>query len=58
MIEALPCDVLLTPHPGGSDLLERLSGTEPLSTPRACIAYAASGSERLAGRLAKEAAAK
>lgn len=58
VIEALPCDLLLTPHPGGSDLLERLSGTEPLTRARACIAYAASGSERLAGRLAKEAATK
>lgn len=58
VIEALPCDLLLTPHPGGSDLLERLSGKQPLTAPRACIAYAASGSERLAGRLAKEASAK
>lgn len=55
-IEALPCDVLLTPHPGGSDLLERLSGKEPLVSPRACVSYAADGSERLMQRLAKEAA--
>ena len=58
VIEALPCDLLLTPHPGGSDLLERLSGKEPLTTPRACIAYAAGGSDRLSKRLAKEAATK
>ncbi|MFM5885694.1 MAG: subclass B3 metallo-beta-lactamase [Novosphingobium sp.] len=57
-IEAMPCDVLLTPHPGGSDLLERLSGKAPLAGPRACIAYAAGGSERLMQRLAKEAAPK
>lgn len=57
-IEALPCDVLLTPHPGGSALLERLSGKQPLASPRACIAYAAGGSERLMQRLAKEAAAR
>lgn len=56
VIEALPCDVLLTPHPGGSALLERLSGKAPLAQPRACIAYAAGGSDRLAQRLAKEAA--
>ena len=58
VIEALPCDLLLTPHPGSSELLERLSGKAPLIAPRACIAYAAIGSERLAKRLAKEAAAK
>ncbi|MFM5948855.1 MAG: subclass B3 metallo-beta-lactamase [Novosphingobium sp.] len=55
-IEGLPCDLLLTPHPGGSDLLERLSGKASLSYPRACTAYAAAGSDRLAKRLAKEAA--
>lgn len=58
VIEALPCDLLLTPHPGGSGLLERLSGKAPLTTPRACITYAAGGSDRLFKRLAKEAAAK
>ena len=55
-IEALPCDLLLTPHPVGSQLLERLSGKQPLAYPRACIAYAAAGSDRLAKRLAREAA--
>ena len=58
VIEALPCDLLLTPHPGGSDLLERLSGKTPLTTPRACVTYALSGSERLASRLTRETAAK
>jgi metallo-beta-lactamase class B len=58
VIEALPCDLLLTPHPGGSNLLERLSGKAPLAYPRACIAYAAAGSDRLAKRLAKEAEAR
>lgn len=55
VIESLPCDVLLTPHPSGSELLERLSGKAPLAQPRACIAYSAAGSERLVQRLAKEA---
>lgn len=58
VIETLPCDLLLTPHPGGSDLLERMSGKSPLVYPRACIAYAAGASDRLAQRLAKEASAK
>jgi metallo-beta-lactamase class B len=55
-IEAMPCDVLLTPHPSGSDLLRRLSGKAALGMPRACVAYAAGGSGRLMQRLAKEAA--
>ncbi len=58
VIETLPCDLLLTPHTGGSDLLERLSGKAPLIKPRACVAYALAGSERLAKRLARENAAK
>lgn len=58
VIEALPCDLLLTPHPSSSDLLARLSGNAPLTYPRACIAYAAGGSDRLSKRLAKEAAQK
>lgn len=58
VIEALPCDLLLTPHPVSSNLLERLSGKAPLIYPRACAAYAAAGSDRLSKRLAKEAATK
>lgn len=54
VIEGLPCDLLLTPHPSGSDLLKRLSHQAPLLTPRACLAYAAAGSERLAKRLERE----
>lgn len=57
-IESLPCDLLLTPHPGSSALLERLSGKEPLLAPRACAVYAAEGSNRLAARLAREAAGR
>lgn len=58
VIESLPCDLLLTPHPGSSGLLERLSGRAPLVYPRACISYSAGGSDRLAQRLAKEASAQ
>ncbi len=57
-IAALPCEILLTPHPSSSDLLERLSGKAPLADRRACKAYAQAGRERLDQRLAKEAAAK
>ncbi len=58
VIEALPCDLLLTPHPGGSHLLQRLSGKEALTGPRACVAYAATGSDWLTHRLAEEAEGK
>ena len=39
-IAALPCDIMLTPHPSGSNLLERLSGREALVDAGACKAYA------------------
>lgn len=58
VVAALPCDVILTPHPGASNLLERLSGKAPLLDPAACRAYAQAGRERLAKRLASEAAPK
>ena len=45
-IAALPCDIMLTPHPSGSNLLERLSGREALVDAGACKAYAESGMKR------------
>lgn len=57
-IAALPCDILLTPHPGSSNLLERLSGRGALVDAGACRAYAEAGSKRLDQRLAREAAGK
>lgn len=54
VIERLPCDLMLTPHPGQSNLFARLSGRAALVDPHACVAYSASGSMRLADRLAKE----
>lgn len=58
VMESLPCDLMLTPHPDGSALLERLSGKQPLTGPRACVAYADQGGQRLANRLASETAAR
>lgn len=55
-IAELPCDILLTPHPGASQLLERLdpaSGIALVDT-HGCRAYAATGREKLDARLAKE----
>jgi metallo-beta-lactamase class B len=51
VIEHLPCDILLTPHPAASGLWER-----PLVDPDACTRYAAKGREALAKRLASESA--
>lgn len=54
-IGALPCDILVTPHPGSSALFERLAGDKPLVDPKACADYARLGGQRLDERLAKEA---
>ena len=58
-VDALPCDVLITPHPSASSLWSRLApdASKPLADPAACHAYAASATLRLDERLAKEAAA-
>jgi metallo-beta-lactamase class B len=57
-VAALPCDLLLTPHPSASQLFERLAGDAPLADPAQCRRYAALGVTRLDERLAKERAAK
>lgn len=54
-IAALPCDLLITPHPGASDLFARLAGTSPLVDPPACRAYAAAATARFDQRLSDEA---
>ena len=57
-VPELPCDILITPHPGASDLFERLAGKAPLADPNGCRTYAADAAKRLDERLAKEAASK
>lgn len=54
-IAALPCDILLTPHPAASDMFARIADEEPLQQAGACRAYAARAGERLDQRLAREA---
>ena len=54
VVAALPCDVIVTPHPSASNLFDRLSGQAPLIDPNACRAYAQAGRDRLAKRLASE----
>ncbi len=55
-IAALPCDILVTPHPDASNLWNRLgpAPTEPLIDADACRRYAANASRQLDERLAKE----
>jgi metallo-beta-lactamase class B len=54
-VAGLKCDILITPHPGASNLFERLAGRAPLADPGACAAYAAAAGRRLDERLALEA---
>ena len=54
-LETLPCDILVTPHPGGSSLWNRLErGPQGLIDREACKRYAAAGRERLQRRLETE----
>lgn len=53
-VAALPCDLLITPHPSSSDLYPRLTGDKPLIDPTACGAYAARAESGLKARLTKE----
>jgi metallo-beta-lactamase class B len=57
-LAALDCDILLTPHPAASNMVDRLAGSAPLTNPDACKAYAGAAEKRLDERLAKEAAGK
>jgi metallo-beta-lactamase class B len=54
-VAALPCNLLLTPHPGASNLFDRLAGKAPLVEAGSCAAYAARGRSGLDQRLAREA---
>ena len=60
LVSALPCDILLTPHPEISDTLGKWQRREQGATPdpfidsNACRAFAAKARQDLAARLAKE----
>lgn len=53
-ISALPCDILLTPHPAASHMMERFAGKQPLVDPGACRAYAEGAERNFNKRLADE----
>jgi metallo-beta-lactamase class B len=54
-VAALRCDLLLTPHPGASNLFQRLASGR-LASAGGCRAYAARGTARLDERLRQESA--
>lgn len=53
-VAALPCDVLLTPHPAASNLFARLDGKAPLTDAGACKRYADGARTKLEQRLSDE----
>ena len=57
-VAAMPCDVMVTPHPSFSNLFARLSGAEPLVDASACRRLSEAMRSRLDARLAQEAAAR
>ena len=57
-IGSLRCDLLITPHPGASNFIERMEGKAPLISKGQCAAYAAEGRRNLDLRLAREQAGK
>jgi metallo-beta-lactamase class B len=59
-VAALPCDVLVTPHPGASAFWARFSphASQPLVDAGACRAYADAARRRLDDRLPREAASR
>ena len=59
-VAALPCDILLAPHPGMADMDEKLQrreqqpGSNPFVDPEACRRYAEAALRRLDHRVAEE----
>ena len=57
-VAALPCDILITPHPSASDMVNRFALGKQLDDSSACKDYAAKLTQQLDERLAKEAVPK
>ena len=53
-VVAMPCDILITPHPDFSNLFARLSGAKPLIDKNACRSLSQAMRKRLDDRLNKE----
>jgi metallo-beta-lactamase class B len=54
-VAQMPCDILVTPHPGSSNLFPRLAGQAPLIDKQGCHRLANEMRKRLEARLASEA---
>jgi len=54
-VGAIPCDILLTPHPSASDMRTRMTSEHGLTDASGCAAYAEGIATRLDARLAEEA---
>lgn len=54
VVAALPCGLLITPHPLASDLFARFNGNAPLIDAGGCRRFAESARANLAERLAEE----
>ncbi len=62
-VAALPCDIVLSPHPSFTQVDQKLqrraerngNGPDPFIDPNGCKAYAADGLKRLEARIAQEA---
>ena len=55
-LRKIDCEILITPHPSASKMIDRMAGRAPLIDPNGCKAYAEALDKRLDERLAKEAA--
>jgi metallo-beta-lactamase class B len=63
IVAALPCDIVLSPHPSFTQVDEKLrkraelsgKGPDPFIDAGGCRAYAADGMKRLEARIAQEA---
>ena len=53
-LAALECEILLTPHPSASGMIDRMAGRAALADPNACRDFAQNIGVRLDERLAKE----
>jgi metallo-beta-lactamase class B len=53
-VAALDCDILLTPHPSASNMIERIAGRAAIEDPNSCRVYAEKLGKQLDARLAKE----
>ena len=53
-LSKVECDIILTPHPSASQMIERMAGRAPLANSAACRDFASAQGKRLDERLASE----